>query len=114
MISENDVRKRISALLEQNKLTENKLAGGDSSTQKRLNRQLSHDAAITLDTLLRIVDAVPDVSLDWLIKGEKPSSNLDADKLNATVDVLLAKNRELQNKIDRLESEQSKQKKYVG
>ena len=53
MQTENDVRKRISAVFAVFGETRNKLAGGDSDTQKRLNRQLSDNgAAITVDTLL--------------------------------------------------------------
>ena len=71
MQTENDVRCRISRVLAENGLTENKLADGDSSTQKRLNRQLSHDAAITVDTLLRVLSACPDVSADYLLTGKE-------------------------------------------
>lgn len=53
MQTENDVRNRISAVFAEFGETQNKLAGGDSATQKRLNRQLSDNgAAITVDTLL--------------------------------------------------------------
>jgi hypothetical protein len=66
---ENAVRDRVKRLLKEKEITENGLADGDTSTQKRLNRQLSHGAAITLDTLLRILDYCPDVSPDWLMRG---------------------------------------------
>lgn len=66
---EKQVRERIKHLQNEKGFTENGLAGGDIPTQKRLNRQLSHDAAITLDTLLRILDKYPDVSADWLLRG---------------------------------------------
>lgn len=67
--SEADVRARIKELQKEKGFTENGLAAGDTPTQKRLNRQLSHDAAITLDTLLRILSNYPDVSADWLLRG---------------------------------------------
>jgi hypothetical protein len=66
---EDAVRSRIKALQKEKGLTENGLAEGDTPAQKRLNRQLSHGAAITLDTLLRILDFCPDVSSDWLLRG---------------------------------------------
>ncbi|MBR2638788.1 MAG: hypothetical protein IKD40_08115 [Bacteroidaceae bacterium] len=66
---ENAVRDRIKQLQKEKGFTENGLAGGDTPAQKRLNRQLSHGAGISLDTLLRILDACPDVSADWLLRG---------------------------------------------
>ena len=66
---ENAVRDRIKQLQKEKKFTENGLAGGDTPAQKRLNRQLSHGAGISLDTLLRILEACPDVSADWLLRG---------------------------------------------
>jgi hypothetical protein len=67
--SEKSVRERIAALQKEKGFTENRLAEGDTPTQKRLNRQLSHGAAITLDTLLRILDTYPDISAEWLLRG---------------------------------------------
>ena len=66
---ENLVRDRIKRLQNEKGFTENGLSAGDQPTQKRLNRQLSHGAAITLDTMLRILDACPEVSADWLLRG---------------------------------------------
>ena len=69
MVTENDVKARVTKVLAENGLTENKLAGGNASTQKRLNRQLSHGAAMTVETLLMVLDACPNVSADWLLRG---------------------------------------------
>ena len=64
-----DVRNRINLLLKENGLSQNSVAGGDTPTQKRLNSQLSHGAAISLDSVLRVLNACPDVSADWLLRG---------------------------------------------
>lgn len=64
-----DVRNRINLLLKENGLSQNSVAGGDTPTQKRLNSQLSHGSNISLDTVLRVLDACPDVSADWLLRG---------------------------------------------
>ena len=90
---ENAVRDRIKQLQKEKNFTENGLAAGDTPAQKRLNRQLSHGAGISLDTLLRILEACPDVSADWLLRGSgeklKTSASITGAKSvtgkNATV-----------------------------
>lgn len=66
---EKEVRERIARLQEEKNFSENGLAGGDAPAQKRINRQLSHGAAVTLDTLLRLLSTYPDVSVEWLLRG---------------------------------------------
>lgn len=63
------VRNRINDVLRGKGLTENSVAAGVSAVQSRLNSQLSHGGKISLDTILRILDACPDVSADWLLRG---------------------------------------------
>lgn len=63
------VRNRINDVLREKGLTENSVAAGVSAVQSRLNSQLSHGGKITLDTILRILDACPDVSAEWLLRG---------------------------------------------
>lgn len=90
-LTEEGVRQRLKELQKEKGFTENGLAGGDTSRQKRLNRQLSHGAVITLDTLLHILDSFPEVSADWLLRGSGDmyhSSITGANKVtgdNATV-----------------------------
>lgn len=69
MGNEINIRNRIAKVKEVFKWTENSISG-DSATQKRLNRQLSHGATITLDTLLLILNACPGLSADWLLLGK--------------------------------------------
>ena len=73
-----EVRGRIRQLQTEKGFIENGLAQGETSAQKRINRQLSHGAALTLDTVLRILMAYPDVSADWLLRGagemQKPAA----------------------------------------
>lgn len=63
------VRNRINDVLREKGLTENSVAAGVSAVQSRLNSQLSHGGKISLDTILRILDACPDVSAEWLLRG---------------------------------------------
>ncbi len=64
-----EVRNRINLLLKEKGITQNAVAAGDAPAQKRLNSQLSHGAAISLDSILRVLAACPDVSTDWLLRG---------------------------------------------
>ena len=64
-----EVRARINLLLKDKGITQNAVAAGDAPAQKRLNSQLSHGAAISLDTVLRILAVCPDLSADWLLRG---------------------------------------------
>lgn len=79
--TEDDVRMRIAAIKKEKKWTENSLAK-DPATQKRLNRQLSHDATITLDTILLILAAYPDISADWLLRGTGTMTTLSPEENN--------------------------------
>lgn len=115
---ENAVRGRVAQLLTERKITENALAAGDAAAQKRLNRQLSHNAGITLDTLLRILAICPDVSADWLLRGtdtRQPASEYynningenvgvknDADVINRFLSIIEEKDRQIAQLIAKL------------
>ena len=84
------VRNRINMALKENKITENSVASGDSAAQSRLNSQLSHGKRITLDTVLRVLDACPDVSAEWLLRGTgelKPKAvpTVNSNNINSNV-----------------------------
>ena len=66
---EKSVCVRIKNALKENGLTENSVAAGDGAVQSRLNSQLKGDSRISLNTILRILDACPNVSADWLLRG---------------------------------------------
>lgn len=120
---DNVIRGRIAEVRRVFKWTENSLAP-DSATQKRLNRQLSHGATISLDTLLLILEACPGLSADWLllgrgemlrcepessasdfsqaIKGGKTDIQNDADITNRFLSALEEKDRQIERLIDLL------------
>lgn len=54
-----EVRARINLLLKDKGLTQNAVAAGNAPAQKRLNGQLSHGVSISIDTILRVMDACP-------------------------------------------------------
>lgn len=65
-----NVRSRLNELKVALGWSENSISRGDPATQKRLNRQLSHDSEITVDTVLRILERFPQVSPDWVLFGK--------------------------------------------
>lgn len=125
MQTENDVRQRISAVFAEFGDTQNKLAGGDSATQKRLNRQLADDgAAITVDTLLLILNKHTDVSAEWLLRGvgdmrvlpdgmDSPE-DVEIAKLETTIETLLDRIVKYKARISELERLLPEQKRIVG
>lgn len=69
---ENGIKERLNQLLSKFGITQNRVAAGDSAAQKRINSQLKADdntARLSVDTLLRVMDAVPTASPEWIIKG---------------------------------------------
>ena len=125
MQTENDVRQRISAVLAEFGYTQNSFAGGDKATQKRLNRQLADDgAAITVDTLLLILNKHTDVSAEWLLRGigdmrtlpdglDSPE-DVEIARLESTVETLLDRIAGYKNRIKELEETLHEQKRNVG
>lgn len=67
---EKEIKQRIKDILSYYKITQNKLAGENRPLQKRLSRQLNQDVPLSCDTLFPIIEAFPDVSLEWLFRGE--------------------------------------------
>ena len=66
---ENAIRQRIKDVLNAHNSNPNKLAGNDSNFQNRLSRQINQGATISCDTLIRVLMAFPDVSAEWMIRG---------------------------------------------
>lgn len=81
MNDEKSVKRRIQELLDREHVTENQLSKLGRFSQKVLNNQISHEATLTVEMVLFILNQFPDVSADWLIKGEdmKELSNVVGD-----------------------------------
>ena len=125
MAVENDLRNRISESKVKFSWSENSLSNGDKATQKRLNRQLADDgAAITVDTLLLILNKHTDVSAEWLLRGigdmltlpgglDSPE-DVEIARLESTVETRLDRITGYKNRIKELEAALSEQKRNVG
>lgn len=64
-----NIRERIKKVLANHGTTANAISGGISAVQNKLSRQL-REAAITADTIQLILDKFPDVSAEWLLRGQ--------------------------------------------
>ena len=66
---ESSIRQRIKDILIAFNSNTNRLAGDDVNFQNRLSRQINQGATISCDTLIRVLMAFPDVSAEWMIRG---------------------------------------------
>lgn len=64
-----DIRKRLKDTLFYYNATLNSISL-DSAMQTRLSRQVNGGATITYDTILRFLQIFPDISAEWLVRGE--------------------------------------------
>ena len=67
---ENSIRQRIKDVLSLKNTSINKFADGDASLQTRLSRQINQGSSISCDTIIRVLSAYPEISAEWLIRGE--------------------------------------------
>ena len=66
----NEVRERIILIFSNFATNINKLSDGDTALRNRLTRQINNDSAITIDSISVILNAFPEVSAEWLLRGK--------------------------------------------
>lgn len=66
----NGIRRRIKELLVLKQTNINRIARGDGPTQRRIQRQVTEDVSISVETLLTLSQAFPGLSMQWLVYGE--------------------------------------------
>lgn len=76
---EDSIRQRIKDVLSKHHSNTNRLAGDDTAFQNRLSRQINQGSSISCDTVARVLMAFPDVSAEWLLRGQ--SQMLISDNL---------------------------------
>lgn len=64
------VTSRIRLLLTDKKVSVNRLSEMFGMNQSTLNKQIKGDTPLPIDTLGRIIELYPDVSMEWLLRGE--------------------------------------------
>lgn len=67
---EDAVRQRIISLFAESGVSINSLSNGDKAFQRKMNRQINEGAAITCETITSILEAFPNISAEWLLRGE--------------------------------------------
>lgn len=63
------LRERIKKVLADHRTTANGISKGDSAVQNKLSRQL-REATVTADVIQLILGTFPDVSAEWLLRGD--------------------------------------------
>lgn len=77
------LRERIKKVLIDHGTTANGISKGDSAVQNKLSRQL-REATVTADVIKLILSTFPDVSAEWLLRGENAKAieqNCEGDSI---------------------------------
>lgn len=70
---EADVRKRILLFLEEEKnTTVSAFAKRRGENQSKMSKQIKFSTAISLNTILQLLDEYKDLSAEWLLRGDGP------------------------------------------
>lgn len=67
---ESTVNNRIRSILKRERLSILALSKMINMQQVTLNRQISGESSMTLETFISIMNCFPKVSLDWVLRGE--------------------------------------------
>ena len=67
---EDVVLQRIRSIIKQKRISINALSGMIGMPQVTLNRQMSGESSMTLETFVSIMNKFPEVSLDWVVRGD--------------------------------------------
>lgn len=75
---ENAVKERLRQYLKENEISVNSISKNTGYPQSTLNKQINKETAMSLSTLIVVLDYLPKLSADWLFRGnvENESSNV--------------------------------------
>lgn len=77
------VKSRLRTALEAYNENPTSLAKKFGANQKTLNNQINSDTAVSLSTILLISEALPEISLEWLLRGRGDMSLTSASVVNS-------------------------------
>ena len=70
MPDKEDVRKRLQQVMVEYDSNPTQLAGIYKVNQKTLNNHINGNVEVSVSTILLVLDAFPDLSADWLLRGK--------------------------------------------
>ena len=124
MLDKEDVRKRLQQVMLEYDSNPTQLAGIYKVNQKTLNNHINGNVEVSVSTILLVLDAFPDLSADWLLRGFGDMRKLPDDlddpqdqeigKLENMVEGLLDRITRYKNRISELEQMVSIKKANVG
>ena len=83
---ENAVKERIKEVLHYKKITLSGFAGDNNALQKKLSRQINLGGGLTFETISAILERYPDISAEWLLRGNgemhKASAPADTNQIS--------------------------------
>ena len=82
-MNEFEVKNRLRAALDAYGENPTSLSKKFGVNQKTLNNQINSDTTVSLSTILLISKALPEVSLEWLLRGEGEMSLLSTSVVNS-------------------------------
>ena len=93
---EEEVRKRIRHVLDEKNVKVNTLAVKYKENQSKLSKQIKYKTAISLNTILLLLDEFPDLSTEWLLRG-KGNMFLTTDANHSDIELRVARLEQLIN-----------------
>lgn len=100
VMSEENVRERIQTALKINNLSVLRLADGIGSVQTRLNKQINKTTTISVDTILILLDKLPELSAEWLLRGQGSISRTSTPTNSVSVDSISGDNAVVGNNVN--------------
>ena len=83
---EDSVRQRIMSIFSIKSTNPTKFSKENKAMQKRLSRQLNGGASVTFETISSILSSFPDISAEWLLRGEGEVLKSDNKNINDNFD----------------------------
>lgn len=114
MTDDKEIKGRLQQVLAEYESNPTQLAKQFKVNQKTLNNHINGDVEVSVSTLLLVLDAFPNVSADWLLRGKGEMHQLPAEmdspedavigKLENTIETLLDRIADYKNRIRELEA----------
>lgn len=99
---EKEVKERMQLIIKQFETNCTQLANRYNVNQKTLSSQVNQETAVSLSTILLILDAFPEVSAEWLLRGEGEMIKKHEEIISTSDAELVALSRELVGVIGKI------------